>query len=256
MRLGIVFVPLLAVVLTACGSVGLPALPSDRETLVLRAKSFVGMPGPKPAELPEFSLFGGGRLLVPGDREGALQVVREKHLDDRTAKKVYRSAYQDDLDRDEYVDNNVMDGYLLVFTLYGGEGKLHRVRAATPSTESGGRLGELADFQDELGEVAKYAELAPEPYRPERLVAVGWAPSESPESTDVRPWPFAALSEPPRVDGGPCLLMEGEAARQAEAVGRSATPATRWRTAGTTWLVVFRPLLPDERSCADLVAPE
>ncbi|WP_409490512.1 hypothetical protein [Amycolatopsis sp. cmx-11-12] len=41
--------------------------PSAPETLVLRAKTYVGMPSLKPAVLPEFSLYGGGRLLVPGE---------------------------------------------------------------------------------------------------------------------------------------------------------------------------------------------
>ncbi|WP_181776618.1 hypothetical protein [Amycolatopsis pittospori] len=248
MRLGITF--LLVLVLTACGTTAPP--PSDPETLVLRAKTYVGMPSPRVAVLPEFSLYGGGRLLVPGEPEGALQIVREKRLDAGTAESVHDSAYGADLDRDEYVPNDgVIDGYLLVFTLYGG----HQVRAATPQSDSGGRLEELADFQDELADVAKEAESVPKPYRPTRIAAIGWASSKQPDGADVREWPFAAFAGTQHVDGGLCTVMEGDALSQAETLARSATPTTRWRTADTTWLVVFRPLLPDEKSCSDLVVP-
>ncbi|WP_051173867.1 hypothetical protein [Amycolatopsis orientalis] len=248
MRLGIVFVPLFVLV-AACG--GGPPPPSDPGTLLLRAKTHVGMPSPKPALLPEFSLYGGGRLLVPGESEGALQVVREKHLDDEAARSVYDAAYDADLDRDEYVPNDVIDGYLLVFTLYGG----HQVRASTPEAESGGRLEELADFREDLAEVAKGATEVAGTYRPTRLAAIAWASSQNPESSDVRPWPFASFTGTRHVDGGLCVVVEGEAVREAEKLARSATVGTRWRTAETTWLVVFRPLLPDEKSCADLVVP-
>jgi hypothetical protein len=249
MRLGIVFVSLFALV-AACG--GAPPPPSEPGTLLLRAKTYVGMPSPKPALLPEFSLYGGGRLLVPGEPEGALQTVREKHLSDRTVRSVYNAAHDADLDRDEYVPNDdAIDGYLLVFTLYGG----HQVRASTPQSDSGGRLGELADFQDELTEVAKEAEVVPTSYRPSRMAAIGWAADQQPRNPDVRPWPFAPFTDTWRVDGGLCVVIEGEAVRQAENLARSAARGTRWRTPETTWLVVFRPLLPDETSCADLVVP-
>lgn len=248
MRLGITFV--LVLVLTACGAAAPP--PSDPETLVLRAKTYVGMPSTKSAVLPEFSLYGGGRLLVPGEPEGALQSVSEKHLDDREVEDVYDAAHGADLDRDEYIPNDGMtDGYLLVFTLYGG----HQVRAVTPRSDSGGRPEELADFQDYLAEVAKQAEVVSRPYRPTRMAAIGWAPSGLPDDPDVRPWPFAPFAGTRRVDGGLCVVVEEDAVRQAENLARTATSKTRWKTAGTTWLVVFRPLLPGEKSCEDLMVP-
>ncbi|WP_410660843.1 hypothetical protein [Amycolatopsis sp. lyj-112] len=254
MRLGITLIPLLLLGLTACGPDTPP--PTDPGTLVLRTKTYVGMPSPKPAVLPEFSLYGGGRLLVPGEPEGTLQVVSTKRLDDRAVRNVYAAAHGADLDRDEFVPNDdVLDGFLLVFTLYGGEGRRHQVRAATPTSEYGGRLEELADFQDDLAEVAKEAEAVPEHYRPTRMAAIAWASSTYPKETDVRPWPFASFAGTQSVDGGRCVVVEGDALRQAENLARSAVPTTRWRTAETTWRVVFRPLLPDEKSCEDLVIP-
>ncbi|MBB5852780.1 hypothetical protein ACFQ05_05750 [Amycolatopsis umgeniensis] len=243
MRRGIVSVLLLV---SACSTATPP--PSSPETVLLRAKTYVGMPSPKPALVPEFSLYGGGRLLVPGETVGSLQTVSEKRLDSRAVEEVYSAAHSADLDRDAFLPNsNVLDGYLLVFTLYDKEGKRRQVRAENPS-------GELDDFQEDLAEVAKKAESVPTPYRPTRMAAVGWASSTRPNS-EARPWPFASFDRTPHVDGGLCVVLEGESVRQAEELARSATPATRWRTAETTWLVVFRPLLPDERSCDDLMVP-
>ncbi|OXM44716.1 hypothetical protein [Amycolatopsis alba] len=236
----------LVFVLSACGTVTPP--PAGPETVLLRAKAYVGMPSPKPALLPEFSLYGGGRLLVPGEPEGSLQVVSEKRLDDQAVRDVYSAAHGAGLDRDEFVpdDSGTTDGYLLVFTLYDKEGKRRQVRAENPS-------GELAGFRDELADVAKEAETVPKAYRPTRIAAIGWA-SDSRPAPDARPWPFAPFGTRP-VDGGLCVVLEGESARRAEDLAKAATPATRWKTADTSLLVVFRPLLPDEKSCDDLVIP-
>ncbi|MEV6911337.1 hypothetical protein [Amycolatopsis sp. NPDC051071] len=87
------------------------------------------------------------------------------------------------------------------------------------------------------------------------MAAIGWASSERPDSPDVRQWPFATFAGTHHVDGGLCVLLEGAALRQAESLARSAALTTRWATGGTTWLVAFRPLLPDEKSCSDLAVP-
>jgi hypothetical protein len=69
-------------------------------------------------------------------------------------------------------------------------------------------------------------------------------------------WPGPALPGEPM--GGPmalgCVTATGDQAQSLLEAARSANAATPWVTAdGTRWSVTFRPLLPDETGCADLV---
>ena len=57
--------------------------------------------------------------------------------------------------------------------------------------------------------------------------------------------------------GGPldvgCVVATGEQASAVLAAARPANAATPWVSGGTRWSVAFRPLLPDESGCADLL---
>ncbi|MCK9896774.1 cold shock domain-containing protein [Frankia sp. AgB32] len=73
---------------------------------------------------------------------------------------------------------------------------------------------------------------------------------------DVRPWPGPPL---PGKSVGPgselgCVTASGDEAATLLAAARTAVSTTSWTSGGRQWSATFRPLLPDESSCADLTA--
>jgi hypothetical protein len=222
------FLAVLAIVLAGCGA-DAPALPDG---LALRAKQLVGMPGPRPAELPEFSLYGDGTVIRPGPWTGALQTAEVVHIGHERAVDFYEEAHDAGLDRDQDIsDNSILDGYTQVFVL-NSRGHRFVTRAANPE-------GELVDFHSTL-----HVDGTATPYRPTKIAAVGWAPDSS---QDARPWPFAPLDV--RVDPGSCVVLD--AARVLE-FARDVPKGTRFRIGAASFIVVFRPLLPDESRCEDV----
>jgi hypothetical protein len=86
-------------------------------------------------------------------------------------------------------------------------------------------------------------------------VAVIIRPSDSTEG-EARAWPLddlAGLGDPyERLAGATCKVFDrGQLAAVLE-VARPARDADRWESAGASYNLQFRPLLPDERGCEDL----
>lgn len=216
------------IVLTGCGA-DAPALPDG---LALQAKQLAGMPSPRPAELPEFSLYGDGTVIRPGPATGALQTAEKVHIGHGRAMDFYEDAHAAGLDRDQDISNDsVIDGYTQVFVLNSG-GHRFVTRAVNPE-------GELADFHSTL-----HVDGTATPYQPAKIAAVGWAPDSS---QDARPWPFAPLDL--RVDAGSCAVLD---AAQVAEFARGMPKGTRFRIGATSYVVVFRPLLPGESGCGDV----
>jgi hypothetical protein len=99
---------------------------------------------------------------------------------------------------------------------------------------------------------------ASQPYQPRAVAAVvtPWYPRASDPPQAARPWPGPEL--PGAQLGGQagltCVSASGEAASGLLDAARQANGLTPWTSAdGTPWSVAFRPLLPDESACADLV---
>ncbi|MFI6094950.1 hypothetical protein ACIA8G_05315 [Lentzea sp. NPDC051213] len=222
------YLAILAIVLAGCGT-DAPALPDG---LALQAKQLVGMPSPRPAELPEFSLYGDGTVIRPGPAAGALQTAEMVHIGHDRAVGFYQDAHDAGLDRDQDIKNNsVVDGYTQVFVLNSG-GHRFVTRAANPE-------GDLADFHSTL-----HVDGTATPYQPTKIVAVGWAPGSS---QDARPWPFAPLNV--EIDAGSCVVLD---AAEVSGFARDVPKGTRFRIGATSFVVVFRPLLPGESGCGDV----
>ena len=218
----------LAVVVAGCGA-EVPALPDG---LVLQAKQLVGMPSPRPAELPEFSLYGDGTVIRPGPPAGALQTAETVQIGHERAMNFYGEAHDAGLDRDQEIRNDsVVDGYAQVFVL-NSRGRRFVTKATNPQ-------GELARFHSRL-----HVDGAAMPYQPTRIAAVGWAPDSS---QNAELWPFDPLDQ--RVDVGVCVTLD---AAEVSEFARKAPKGTRFRSGETTFVVVFRPLLPDESGCGDV----
>ncbi|EFC85909.1 hypothetical protein [Parafrankia sp. EUN1f] len=73
--------------------------------------------------------------------------------------------------------------------------------------------------------------------------------------TGVPAWPGPSLPGEPfgSLTRTTCATVSGDQARELLAVARTAVSTTRWTSDGRQWMVRFRPLLPDETGCADLL---
>jgi hypothetical protein len=94
-----------------------------------------------------------------------------------------------------------------------------------------------------------------QPYQPKAIAAVSHESTASnpPDQTE-RAWPGPPLPGEPigMATGFSCLSVTGADATAVVSAAATANELTPWTSAGQRWLVGFRPLLPDESSCADL----
>jgi hypothetical protein len=117
----------------------------------------------------------------------------------------------------------------------------------------------LLDLLDELTAIPADGAPSVETYVPEALAAVvrPWTDPADDLAHPERPWPGPAL--PGESLGGlpdmTCVVAAGEQAPAVLDAARDANTLTPWVAVdGTRWSVTFRPLLPDETGCADLLA--
>jgi hypothetical protein len=267
--------------LAACGEGGttgapLPAThtaePAASEGLVLRAESVGGFVSPAvlAGRLPLVSVYADGRVLSEGPVAAiypgpALPNVQERHVD--------RDAVQDLVDRalgagvSETSDLGtppVADAPSTRFTLVTASHTYVREVNALFETppEDNGLTADQQAARKELSDLLTVLQAPPEadesgPYVPTALAALA-APWVDPQDGLPQPdvaWSGPALPGEPTgtLPGTTCVAASGDQAKALLAAAGSANAATPWVTAdGARWSVVFRPLLPDESSCADL----
>ncbi|WP_125727786.1 hypothetical protein [Kibdelosporangium aridum] len=224
------------VLLVGCASA--PPIPADRNALVLRLSEVPSMSSHvDSAAVPEFSLYGDGRVLRPGKRDGAMLTAEEIAIDPDQAEALYSAVHDAGFDQDaEYSNPNIIDGSVIVLTLNSG-GRRYTTSAANPE-EDDLRFGPLLDFRQRFAEVSGQAN----PYLPSKVFAVGFT-SGSPSTAPA--WPLRSFKQAERSNAGLCLLFD---AAEVAAVA----PRSTWSVDGVSYDVVLRPALPDEKSCADL----
>ncbi|MEU4424025.1 hypothetical protein AB0F81_25625 [Actinoplanes sp. NPDC024001] len=236
--------------------------PSDPGTLVLQLHLWESMTGPaERAELPEFSLYGGGRVIVGAGWDGSLLRGHEFTLDPRDYRQVYRLAHAAGLARPRHLREpaTTTDGTLLVAELRAGE----RLRTTTAISlgrhdDTGQRL-RLTELREELQRhVVAPARITAGEYRPDRvavLTAGGLGASDPPVP---RPWPYRDPAQGERTVLGLCTIHHGAEAAEIQELARITGQDSRWwnaRTGTHDIAVLVRPLLPEEAGCADLGYP-
>ena len=100
------------------------------------------------------------------------------------------------------------------------------------------------------------------PYRPAALAVLAepLGPTREGDDGDPLPWPGPALPGA-TVDAvvgatqATCVLADGAALGPALDAAATADARRPWSWAGARWALAFRPLLPDETGCADVVGP-
>jgi hypothetical protein len=224
-----------------------PEPPADGGTAVLQIKEWESLVGPSEhAALPEVTIMGGGRVIVPDGQDGALQRAVEYTLAPELYRKAYRLAHQAGLARSRHLPTPVeaTDGSLLVVTLRSG-GRTHTTTVTTPSSSDVGARGRIVRFRHVLSRL-----IAPPTttrYRPAgyvALVAGGFGTQES--RTMARPWPERTdLAAGVRTYIGTCTLLAD--------VPPGVTGTAQWISGDHILWVTLRPLLPHERTCTDFI---
>lgn len=276
----------LLLTLAACaeGSSGSPGgevpspgpLPADPDAVVLRVDQVGGYspPGTDAERLPLVSVHADGRVfglgpvaaIYPGFAWPNLQ-VRQVPVD-QVEELVERALGSGVADTADLGSPPIADATTTRFTLVTAEHRYVReVYALTEGVGTGGLTdgqraarGELQALLEALTEVAQPFDGSPAVHEPDAVAAVvrPWSPPEDDGSGldfagAAQPWPGPPLPGEPIGPDVWCVVATGDAARAVREAAGNATVLTPWTTPdGATWSVGFRPLLPDESSCADL----
>ena len=129
-----------------------------------------------------------------------------------------------------------------------GDQQAARARLAGLATD----LADLASGAAEPWSGSAVAVLAV-PYRASGLLLPGGATTEPQELPGVA-WPGPALPGEPLAGGVGCVVVTGEQAAAVRAAASGTSATTPWTTPdGGRWSLTFRPLLPHESGCADLL---
>ena len=262
-------------------------LPAQPGALVLRVEYVGGFMTPETnlSRLPSFSLYADGRLITNGPVAAiypgfALPNLQVQTLDEAMVRELADRALaagvaeSTDLGSPNVADvpstritlvtaddTHVREVYALAEYVFEGD------RSETDLTDEqrAGRA-ELRDLLTALGNLGQQltpdGQVPVEPYVAESVAAIV-RPWSAPEediaqglAPDPVPWPGPPLPGEP-AGGLPelsCVTATGAAAAAVLAAAGDANMLTPWSTPdGAVWSVAFRPLLPDESGCADLL---
>jgi hypothetical protein len=260
------------------------SLPADSDALVLQVEHVGGFVTPEmlAGRLPLVSVYADGRVItegpVPAIYPGpALPNVLVTRIDPARVQELADRALEAGIDSSADLGTPpVADLPSTRFTLVTESGPIVREVYALLDPESGldpdpsaggvteeqaAARAELWELQSELADIGLGDAGDQEPYRPEVVAAV------------VRPWTDPEelepeLQQPEMAWPGPdlpgetlnamlevsCLTATGAEAEAVLGAAADATAITPWvGVDGMRWSVTFRPLLPHESDCADLL---
>jgi hypothetical protein len=257
-------------------------LPDDGAAVVLRVGHVGGFVAPSSlvSRLPRYSLYADGRLITDGPVDlrypgPALPNVQVQQLDAATVQALADRAVAAGVgETTDLGSPPIADMPSTRFTLTTAEGTVAReVYALVEHVVEGDgaemgltreqvdgrtRLRELLAALFDVGQQPTPDGRAPvEPYVPTAVAAIAtpWIDPEDDLTHPELPWPGPPLPGEPV--GGPldvgCVVATGVQVSAVLAVAATANAATPWASGGTRWSVAFRPLLPDESGCADLL---
>jgi hypothetical protein len=267
--------PLLAcAVAFACGSerAAAPPPPADPEALVLRVERSGGLepPGGRINRVPEFSLYGDGRAIVPAAPRvpaPAVPRLRVRTVSGAGIERMLAAAGEAGLlDGADFGAPSIPDASTTTIVAET-EGRRH-VTEVVALAEATGSDPALTAAQVEARERLRafVAQLQrPEdvvgrrnvgrarPYRA-RALAV-FATEAAGAAGPAERWPLRDLASAGVARaGGRCQVLRGTRLRTVRRVLEGATAQTPWRSGGRAYHLQFRPLLPGERRCGDVTS--
>jgi hypothetical protein len=250
--------------------------PASADALVLRIERIGGFVAPDQmlGRLPVVSVYADGRVITQGPQimiypGPALPNVLVQQLDPATvgglAGKAVAAGVRPGADLGQ---PNVADAPTTRITVAapGGTRTLDAV-ALTEAQADDPRLtvaqrdarAKLAAFVQEVSDLSAASGM-PEavPYQPAAVAALArpYAKPENglPEQPEATVWPGPALPGAALNGTTGCVTASGDDAAAVLAAAKKANQITPWTSGGKQWSVTFRPLLPDETGCADLLS--
>jgi hypothetical protein len=215
----------------------------------------------QPAQLPQLSVFGDGRVITIGPTTlefpgPAVPNLQEFRLIRAGLAHVIDGARDSGLLDDpppDFGDPGVTDQSTTTVTVSVGE-RTRRVNVYALGFSDGLTL----DQRENRSRLDRFIQLAADPdallpfvvpgstrrYDPVAVAALV-RPSDATDG-DTHVWPLGGLA------GSECFVLGGSDAAAALDAARTAREGDAWQSAGATYTVTFRPLLPGERTCADL----
>jgi hypothetical protein len=247
---------------------------ADPATIALRVEYRGGFVPAEtiPSRIPLFSIYADGRavtegpvtLIYPGPALPNLQEIKlsEAQVRELTAEAV-AAGVKSGVDFGTPGVADIPSTRISVVTA-GGE-QVVEVMALSEASPDDTSLSaaqqaarkKLSGFVKSLHDLfAEAASPAAEPYQAERVAVLASPYQDSGDGLSGAPvkWPAAELpgaflNEELRIN---CLTVEGTAKDEVLAAAAKGNERTPWESAGKKWQIKFRPLLPDEKECADL----
>jgi hypothetical protein len=218
----------------------------------------------RPAHLPQLSVFGDGRVVVigptalqyPGPALPNLQEFRVTRAGLARILETARAAGLLDDAVPDYGDPGVTDQATTTVTVRADGitrrvdvyalGFRGRVSGVTPEqSEQRDRLQQFIELAGDAGALGDDVVAGSERRYEPTALAVRVEPADASDG-ETHGWPLGDLA------GAECAVHRGADVARALDVARTAHEGDAWESAGATYTVTFRPLLPDERTCADL----
>lgn len=262
----------LGLLLAGCGSPaadgGAAALPADPGALVLRVEYTGGFVTPTTtvSRLPLVSVYADGRVITEGPVAAiypapAWPNVQVADLPDGGVQELVAAARDAGVtETGDLGSPNVADAATTRFTLVtDGETHVRDVYALELTGTGEGYTAEQQAARQALADLVERLTATDAPstsYEPTAVAALAgpYVPADDELLAD-RPavdWPGPELPGDPVAPGVGCVVATGEQAAAVTAAAQAADGLTPWAGGGQQWAVAFRPLLPDESSCADL----
>jgi hypothetical protein len=247
--------------------------PYAPDQLVLRVAYTGGFVTPQVvvSRLPLVSVYGDGRVLTEGPTPAiypgpALPNLQVSHIEPSAVQDLAAAALAAGVGEDDDLGSPPdADAPSTLITVSTGLETLQREVYALQETppDGGGLTARQVEARKKLSHLVdrltSLSARASEPYTPETVAGIvgPYTPDEDPLLVQPdQPWPGPELpGEPlPGPTGLSCVVAGGDQATAALAAAGNGNALTPWVGAdGSRWSVTFRPLLPDESGCADLL---
>jgi hypothetical protein len=218
--------------------------------------------------LPLVWLAGDGRHLVAshgGASAPALAPLEERRLTPSVVQRFLRQAQQAGLlDADaDYGKPEIFDAVStrVVVVADGGRHDVVVRALGYPVTDLDGATlearAEVSRFVNELEDPGSLPGAGePRRYVPAEVAVFVLDPATS--TLAPASWPLGDLATLGAPTGWPtettrCFVVSGAEVATLNAIATKTSRSTPWQSAGSQWQIAFRPLLPDEHTCADVV---
>jgi hypothetical protein len=275
-RITICLLAAVALALPASASAAI-AHPTSPSAVVIRVETGGGFVAPQTilGELPEFTLYGDGTVIVPGavpqiSPGPAIPPLLRRNLSERQVQALLRSAQRAGLltrGPISYGDMGaigVADAPTTTVHLNAAGRRVVREAYALSFAPGGGRL--LPAQAAARRALTRFIDGLPSGVTGARYVPTGLAVYVAPYGGPAQPgslpaiWPLAsdlatAGSKATLGASHRCISLRGDDTATLLATLRNANDQSRWIVRGapaTAYSLVARPLLPDERSCRSL----